>query len=479
MPTDERMPARTAIAVHNLGKAYRVWETPFKRLSALGLELLADFLASPIGHNLRKQARKGCRDFHALQGVSFEIPRGAIVGIIGRNGSGKSTLLQIIAGTLRSTTGTVEVTGRVGALLELGTGFNPEFTGRENVFLTAAILGIDSEEAASRIAEVEAFADIGDFIDQPVKTYSSGMMVRLAFAIHTMTRPEILIIDEALAVGDEAFQRKCFARLEAMKEMGVTILLVSHATTAIVELCERCLLLHGGRLLLDGPPKAVVQQYHRLIYSAPEKQKSLIEQIRSEGVGLAASPGHSPESAESAAQQAPDEGSFLDPNLRSQSVVSYPPRGARIEQIEIRTPDGARVNNLVKGARYLYCFDIRFERDCHQVRPAHVFKTLTGVELGGTTLRSPDLAIPLARSGQTARVTIQFRCLMNPGTYLANAGVLAIESDSEIYLHRVVDALVFRVLPPKEHFHSCYVDFDFRPRVLLLSEREAETASAK
>jgi len=221
--------------------------------------------------------------------VDLTLGRGETVGIVGRNGSGKSTLLQIICGTLQPTAGDVNVNGRVAALLELGAGFNPDFTGRENVYLNGAIIGLSREEIDAEFEKIERFADIGQFINQPTKSYSSGMYVRLAFSVAIHANPDILIIDEALSVGDEAFQRKCFARIEQMQAKGTTILFVSHSAQAVIELCDRAVLLDAGEILLTGTPKQVVGQYQRLMNltgEAAEKARTVIKNMPSEGAPM-------------------------------------------------------------------------------------------------------------------------------------------------------------------------------------------------
>ena len=200
-------------------------------------------------------------EFWALKDVSFQIKRGETVGIIGRNGSGKSTLLQIICGTLTATVGSALTNGRIAALLELGAGFNPEFSGRDNVFLAGSIAGISQMEMRKRFADIESFADIGEFIDQPVKTYSSGMFVRLAFSTAIHTSPELLVVDEALAVGDTAFQTKCLTRIRDLQNQGTTILLVTHSTNTLIEYCDRAIYLKRGSLIEDGPCREVVKRY--------------------------------------------------------------------------------------------------------------------------------------------------------------------------------------------------------------------------
>ncbi|MBS0150353.1 MAG: ABC transporter ATP-binding protein [Nitrospira sp.] len=211
-----------------------------------------------------KQPVQYYREFWALHDISFEVLRGEAIGILGRNGAGKSTLLQIIAGTVMPTSGSVKTEGRITALLELGSGFNPEFTGRENVFLNAQILGLTREDTINRFDDIASFADIGDFIDQPVKTYSSGMMMRLAFAVQTAVEPKVLIVDEALSVGDMFFQAKCMARISRLVESGVALLFVSHDISAVRQLCQRAVLLDGGVVRSVGAAATVSDQYVKL-----------------------------------------------------------------------------------------------------------------------------------------------------------------------------------------------------------------------
>lgn len=260
------MGTETAISIREVSKAYRIWATPASRLVSPLLSKTAGFLPSEstLARSLTTRAASHYRDFWALKNISFELKKGESLGIIGRNGSGKSTLLQIIAGTLQPTTGSVQVNGRVAALLELGSGFNPEFTGRENVYLNGAVLGLSRSEMDARFDEIAAFADIGDFIDQPVKTYSSGMMVRLAFAVATSVSPDLLIVDEALSVGDVFFQQKCFKRVHSMMENGVSLLFVSHDTAAVQNLCDRAVLLVQGEQKYAGPPEEAVSRYYSI-----------------------------------------------------------------------------------------------------------------------------------------------------------------------------------------------------------------------
>jgi lipopolysaccharide transport system ATP-binding protein len=238
-----------AVRANNLGKCYQIYEQPLDRLK----------------QSLWRARRRFYREFWALRGCSFDIRKGETVGVIGSNGSGKSTLLQIICGTLNPTEGELEVSGQIAALLELGAGFNPEFTGRENVYMSAAIMGISRSEIESRYDTIAAFADIGSFIEQPVKMYSSGMYLRLAFAVAVNVSPDILVVDEVLSVGDARFQQKCMAKIRAFCQAG-TVIFASHDMTAITELCSRVIWIEAGKIVMDGQPKYVAEKYFQFMY---------------------------------------------------------------------------------------------------------------------------------------------------------------------------------------------------------------------
>ena len=254
---------RPVIKVQNLSKCYEIFETPGDRLKELLFQPLLRFI--PWRHQGKGSKRTSFhREFWALRDISFEVWPGETLGIIGRNGSGKSTLLQILAGTLAATSGAVDVRGRVAALLELGSGFNPDFTGRENVFLSGQILGLSRRQVSERFEAIADFADIGDFMDQPVKTYSSGMFVRLAFAVHAHIDASIVIIDEALAVGDIFFRQKCYQRLEALRRQGAAIILVSHSMPDIEQYCERAIVLDQGSVHFSGDASEAARHYYLL-----------------------------------------------------------------------------------------------------------------------------------------------------------------------------------------------------------------------
>lgn len=251
------MSSEIAIRVQNLSKCYQIYDTPRDRLK--------QFVLPHLRRVMGKLPKQYFGEFWALKDISFEIQKGETVGIIGRNGSGKSTLLQMICGTLNPTRGTIQTNGRIAALLELGSGFNPEFTGRENVYMNAALLGLGQEQIDARFDDIAAFADIGDFIEQPVKTYSSGMFVRLAFAVNIISEPDIMIVDEALAVGDMNFQAKCMTALTRIQESGSTILFVSHDVGAVKSLCSRGVYLEHGMVKAIGKASDVAEQYIRIM----------------------------------------------------------------------------------------------------------------------------------------------------------------------------------------------------------------------
>ena len=269
---------QTVLLVENVSKRYEIYERPQDRLRQFFIPRLQRVLPS----SWRRQ-RPFYSEFWALRDFSVRLRRGDALGILGKNGAGKSTLLQIVAGTLAPTSGSVAVSGKVAALLELGSGFSPDFTGRENVKLNAALLGLSAAEIDYRFPAIAQFADIGEFMDQPVKTYSSGMLMRLAFAVQTAVEPELLIVDEALAVGDARFQKKCFNRLAQLREQGTTVLFVTHDTSAILLFCTRALILEHGCMHAEGDPQRIAREYHKLLFGNTrdqERQRNAIEPAR-------------------------------------------------------------------------------------------------------------------------------------------------------------------------------------------------------
>jgi lipopolysaccharide transport system ATP-binding protein len=430
-PTDD-----VVISVRNVGKMYRIYDRPQDRLKHM---LLWRF------------GRHYGREFWALRNVSFEVRRGETVGIIGRNGSGKSTLLQIIAGTLAPTEGEVQVKGRVAALLELGSGFNPEFTGRENVYLNGAILGLSREEIDARFDDIAAFADIGEFIDQPVKFYSSGMVVRLAFAVQALMPKEVLIVDEALAVGDEAFQRKCMRKLEEFRAQGGTALLVTHNTQTIVSQCERCLLVWNGELLLDDRAKPVTDFYHRLIYSSPALQQQFMISIHKYSLSERI-PSIVREESSGTYANHDREGDTpvivgYDSDIPRTQEICYGGIHARIESYGMYDRNGEKVNLIRTGNIYFWIYTVRFYKRAYSVVFGMLIKTVDGFEVGGAN--NYNERTPVIEEGTLLKVCFRFRANLTPGVYYMNAGVMGVtddEPDSMFYLHRRVDICAVRVI---------------------------------
>lgn len=443
----------SSIRVDGLSKRYEIYPEAVDRLKQMILPKLRRWIHA--------DERSYFHEFWALHDVSFNVRRGETIGIIGRNGSGKSTLLQLICGTLTPTVGHVSVRGRIAALLELGSGFNPEFTGRENVYLNATVLGLTRTEIDARFDDILAFADIGDFVDQPVKTYSSGMYVRLAFAVAIHVEPEILIVDEALSVGDEAFQRKCFARINEIRDAGATVLFVSHSVGAVIELCDRALLIDAGELLLDGLPKVVVGSYHRLLFAPADKQSEVRADIRRKGLKEAPGSNESPVvSAAPMAVEAPVDGeAYFEPGFTPKSTMRYENRGAFVEDPHIETLAGKRVNVLSRGQRYIYTYRVRFQSVATAIRFGMMIKTMTGIELGGAASIQQGTSELTVVDGEEYVVRFGFHTRLAPGVYFMNAGVTAFDAGEEIFLARILDAVMFRVRPDATRMETGLADF--------------------
>jgi ABC-type polysaccharide/polyol phosphate transport system, ATPase component len=417
------------------------------------------------------------KEFHALRDVSFDIRRGETVGIIGRNGSGKSTLLQLICGIRKPTSGTLEVQGRISALLELGAGFHPEFTGRENVFMQGAIMGLSQSEMEARFADIAAFADIGEYLDQPVKTYSSGMFVRLAFAVAVSVEPDILVVDEALAVGDMRFQSTCFQRINDIRNGGGTILFVSHATDQVVRICDRAILMDTGQKLIFWVPKQVVGMYQKLVYAPPGKKEAIREMIQ--GTATLPPEGLSGGEVDNTRQLLSNETIYThtdvlenyDSELTPKSTIEYGLQGAFIESPELRTVDDLRVNNVVSGESYRFVYTVRFAQEVTNVRFGMLIKTGAGVELGGaSTAANLADSIPVVCAGTRVSVVFQFKCILNPGIYFLNAGVTGVIDGVETILHRILDAEMFRVASLVRSTSTAIVDFGCIPRIQVTSQ---------
>ena len=469
-----------AIQVKNLGKIYNIYKRPQDRLKQSLAPRLQRMVGRPPGRYFR--------EFWALRDVSFDVRKGETVGIIGRNGSGKSTLLQIICGTLSATQGTVATQGRIAALLELGSGFNPQFTGRENVYLNGAILGLPKEEIDSRFNDIDRFADIGEFIEQPVKMYSSGMIVRLAFAVQAMVEPDILIVDEALAVGDEKFQRKCFARLEELKSKGTAILFVSHSAPQIIELCDKALLLENGERLMCAEPSQVVRAYQKLIYTPADEQPLLVQEYkRADKSGIAnpvpgftqSGPNHSRSLEENAGTDVPANLSdsspqrqhpYFDAALVPETTVIYPNQGAQIHSFRIFDLEDQPVNVLLPGQNYQFEVAGKFLADRRNIYFGIHIRSISGTIVTGQRYPEKGSLIEQVGAGESFRIMYGFHMILLPGVYFVGGGVWS--SDEPNCLHRIIDASMFRIMGNQKPSSFGYVDAScMEPRLSIEAAR--------
>ncbi len=435
-----------ALRVENISKNYRIYAHPRDRL----LQALS------------RSNKTRYQEFWALRSLSFELQRGRTLGIVGRNGSGKSTLLQLICGTLTPTTGSVETHGRIGALLELGSGFNLEFSGRENVYLNATVLGLRKAEVDHEIDNILAFADIGEFIDQPVKTYSSGMVVRLAFSVQAHINPDLLIVDEALAVGDELFQKKCYAYIEKLKENGTSIILVTHSCPQIIQHCDEALLLHKGLARLMGKPSTVTVIYQRLINAPDSEWDQAIEEhhrlkadqqqaaLEDEDQGATRPPTETSEAQPTAApatEPAHDIKAWLDTRLKPSSTVVYPDLGARIEELRIQLLNGKEVNHIPCGESFSLSFDYFASEELKDISTSYHIASNSGLRISGQNYPAGDATISHVSAGTLWTVTFYVQGALWPGLYFIGGGVWLMGPKGQHYLHRVIDFKALRVLP--------------------------------
>ena len=421
------MSSEIAIRVQNLSKCYQIYDKPQDRLK----------------QGLWRGRKQFFREFWALKDVSFEVKKGQTVGIIGRNGSGKSTLLQLICGTLTPTSGEVEVDGRVAALLELGAGFNSDFTGRENVYMNGAILGFSREQVDAKFQEIAEFAEIGEFMEQPVKTYSSGMFVRLAFAVQVCVEPDILVVDEALAVGDVFFRQKCYRRLESLRERGVSILLVSHALSDVQQFCQRTLLLNCGHMIFLGTSAEAVNRYY------------LLEQ---ENHVPALNPLHQPEiihQTESADHAWPGPETFLDISQMTEISNGW----AHCTGIALCNAEGTRCHTFEQGetARFFYEFEVL--RDMEVPIGGVLIRGDTNVIVHGKNTLQYHTKMPLrVARGERVRFQQDITLEIASGEYTFDIGFATISSHDyegrQLFSHSDLEERIIRVcqLPEASHF---------------------------
>lgn len=386
-----------AIKVESLRKRYEIYDAPIDRLKQM-------IVRKPY-----------FREFWAINDISFAVNRGETVGIIGRNGSGKSTLLQMICGTLTPTTGSIQITGRIAALLELGAGFNPEFSGRENIYINAALLGLSKSETDECIAEIIAFSEIGDFINQPVKTYSSGMFTRLAFSVAIAVRPDILIVDEALSVGDVFFQQKCFERIRSLQKSGTTLLFVSHDPSSIKLLCDRSILLENGKIAAIGDTNFVINDYIRSL-SKPDA-------------------GQGGEAAGSTKLEVKAKG----------GEYRYGSQDARVERVSIKVEEAE-----VKVVRLNQIFNVEivvsFSNYCEAPVVGFYIKDKRGIEMYSGNTHYLDTVIGSKEAGDSIIAVFTQEANLAPGDYTLSVGVSNYIAGASTPLDRRYDLLKFSIV---------------------------------
>ncbi|MFM0221518.1 ABC transporter ATP-binding protein [Paraburkholderia dipogonis] len=455
------MSSEYAIKVDQLSKCYHIYDRPQDRLKQTFVPRVQRLLARPVTQYQR--------EFWALNDVSFDVKRGESVGILGRNGSGKSTLLQLICGTLTPTSGTVEVNGRVAALLELGSGFNPEFSGRENVYLNGSLLGLSRAQIDDRFDEIASFADIGSFIDQPVKTYSSGMMVRLAFAVQVQLEPDILIVDEALAVGDALFQKRCFQRIEKLVSDGVTLLFVSHDIESIRTLTHKSLLLKAGREVAYGVSSDVVLAYRKQLHAEEAEYFSAItaqvaeRTATHEEVEVAPAP---ETGAESEGDVAVAVESASRVAVRS-NKLEFGSGEVEVVSVETRDPSGERNHVFYPNEPLTIRVVCRAKKDMTHLNVGVRIRNKEGVKLYSWGTLNQDMANIAAKNGASLfwnksvsageefEVTFRTACSLGVNLYEIQAAV-SYEDTPDYHNQRMLhwrdEAAFFQVLIKREEY---------------------------
>ena len=430
---------KVAIQVKGLEKAYKLYDKP------------SDRLKEALGFGRKKRYK----EHYALKGVDMTIYQGETVGIIGTNGSGKSTILKIITGVLNQTGGSVHVNGRISALLELGAGFNMEYNGIENIYLNGTMIGFSKKEIDAKMDDILNFADIGDYVHQPVKTYSSGMFVRLAFAVAINIEPEILIVDEALSVGDVFFQAKCYHKFEEFKEMGKTIVFVSHDLSSISKYCDRVVLLNQGVKLGEGSPKEMIDAYKQVLvgqYVPAADDQSLLSDK---------------EITAAAAAAAGTVKGEVNPEL-----LEYGTKDALITGYKITDDMGRETSALLKGKECTITMQVHFEHDIEAPIFAFTIKNIKGVEITGTNTMVEKAFLSPVRAGSDMEITFTQKIDLQGGEYLLSFGVTGFEKEEFQVYHRLYDVMNMTVISDKDTVG--YYDMNSRVVVKELSQQEKE-----
>lgn len=407
-----------SIRVKNVSKVYRLYDKPMDRLR----EAL----------NLTK--KKYHKNYYALNNVSFDIKKGETVGLLGINGAGKSTMLKIITGVLTPTSGSVEINGKISALLELGAGFNPDYTGMENIYINGTMMGYTRAEVESRIDDILSFADIGDFINQPVKTYSSGMFVRLAFAVAINIDPEILIVDEALSVGDVFFQAKCYKKIDEFKKMGKTILLVSHSLSSVNKYCDRVVLLNKGSKLAEGNSADMIDLYKKLLVG---ENVEAVQENDSEDI------------ASVSGDEVTKDSLWKEKLSLNPQINSYGNGKADIFDLALIDSKGRISNQIEKGTAFKIKMRVRFNEDVSDPIFAFTIVDLQGTDVTGTNTMFEEIDTGTVRKGETRTVTFSQKMDVQGGSYLLSLGCTGYADGDFVVYHRLYQVCNISVISDK------------------------------
>ena len=411
------------IRVEHVSKVYNLYRNPKDRLKEIW---------SATGRVYHEE-------HYALRDICLEVYRGECVGIIGTNGSGKSTLLKIITGVLEPTQGTVEKKGKISALLELGTGFNMEYTGRKNIYLNGLMMGYTHQEMDDRVQQIIDFAEIGDYIDQPVKTYSSGMFARLAFAVAINVDPDILIVDEALSVGDIFFQAKCYKKFNEFQKQGKTILFVSHDLGSVLKYCDRCLLINQGDQIACGNTAEVVNIYRKLLVDTAREQDHRVEEdIRQMNAHNAKERGIADIRAET--------GKWQDSLVLNPNVSSYGNGKAEIIDFAIIDERGTVSNSVAKNAAFRIVMKVRFAETLQEPIFAYTIRDLKGQDITGTNTMLEGKTPERVEKGEICEVSFQQNMTLQGGQYLLSLGCTGYEGEKFVVHHRLYDVCNLHVL---------------------------------
>ncbi len=425
MPLEENM--EYAIRVQDVTKVYRLYDKPIDRLK----------------ESLSLSHRNYHKDFFALNGISFKVRKGETVGIIGTNGSGKSTILKIITGVLSPTSGKVQVDGVISALLELGAGFNMDYTGIENIYMNGTMMGFSRRDMEEKLRDILDFADIGDFVYQPVKTYSSGMFVRLAFALAINVEPEILIVDEALSVGDVFFQSKCYRRMEEIRQNGTTILMVTHDMGSVIKYCDRVVLLNKGNYVAEGAPGKMVDLYKKILANQMDDLEAELGEMNDFSVGMN-SKGWRKASAGRASSGLMKDHLTINPNR-----TEYGDGRAEIYDLGMFDERGNLTNLLLKGEYFTIRERIRFRAEIQAPIFTYTIKDKKGAELSGTNTMFEGTEIHSVKAGDEYEVNFRQKMTLQGGEYLLSMSCTGFEQGEHTVYHRLYDVANITVISNK------------------------------